>query len=360
MKTIYSIDAADFNGDGSKDLAIVDSRGDLKLYVGNGFGQFPAILKLAKVKRKTGAAVGDFNGDGLPDLRRSFRRSANGGSVTLLLNDGLGNFTPLPVLAPAKLTGPLIAGDFDRNGFDDLLAVQTSKPKGVMLLMSDAAGPLRSFQTTPTPAGITSLAAADFDENGYLDMLAEFKGKKQAPLLMLGNARWSLHARRRPSRPVPRAFAIADVDEDLHQDLISCTDATSPTCRILYGTGLGSFAGAPFPSHLRSAVTSGAQQPTTFDKDGFVDLAGVSRQDSRLVVHFGGPTPSSVGLETGSAARGAGDRRPGTTTASKTCLAANAGSQDISIFINQGGRQFVTLARTKLPNGTGHVSIAVR
>jgi cysteine-rich repeat protein len=356
VKTIYSIDAADFNGDGSKDLAIVDSRGDLKLYVGNGFGQFPAILKLAKVKRKTGAAVGDFNGDGLPDLA-IVPSKRKGGSVTLLLNDGLGNFTPLPVLAPAKLTGPLIAGDFDRNGFDDLLAVQTSKPKGVMLLMSDAAGPLRSFQTTPTPAGITSLAAADFDENGYLDMLAEFKGKKQAPLLMLG----TLGGRFMPAAaipPGPARFAIADVDEDLHQDLISCTDATSPTCRILYGTGFGSFAGAPLPVAPSIGRDVRGAAADDFDKDGFVDLAGVSRQDSRLVVHFGGPNPSSIGLETGQLpeALAIADLND---DGFQDLLVANAGSQDISIFINQGGRQFVTLARTKLPNGTGHVSIAV-
>jgi hypothetical protein len=89
-----------------------------------------------------------------------------------------------------------------------------------------------------------------------------------------------------------------------------------------------------------------------------VDLAGVSRQDSRLVMHFGGPMPTSLGLETGELPEALAitdlndDGR-------QDLLAANAGSQDLSIFINQGGRQFVTLARTKLPNGTGHVAIAI-
>ncbi len=357
-KTIYSIDAADFNGDGSKDLAIVDSRGALRLYVGNGFGQFSQILLLGKVKRKTGAAAGDFNGDGLPDLA-IVPTKKSGGSVTLLLNNGVGSFTPLPVLAPAKLSGPVLAGDFDRNGFDDLLAVQTSKPKGVMLLMSDGAGPLRTFQTTPTPAGIVSLAAADFDENGYLDMLAEFKGKKQAPVLMLG----ALGGRFLPAPAIPTTpglsrFAIADVDEDLHQDLLSCTAETSPSCRILYGTGFGSFAGAPLPSAPSIGRDVRGAAADDFDGDGHVDLAGVSRQDGRLVIHFGGPNPSSLGLETGQLpeALAIGDLNH---DEKQDLLAANAGSQDISIFINLGGRQFVTLARTKLPNGTGHVSLAI-
>lgn len=357
-KTLFSIDAADFNGDGNKDLAVVDSKGELRLYQGNGLGQFGVVRLLTQVKRKTGAALGDFNGDGIPDLA-IVPRKKSGGSITLLLNDGLGNFTPLPVLAPANLTGPIIAGDFDRNGFDDLLTIQTSKPKGLMLLMSDGAGPLRVFQTTPAPTGITTLSAADFDENGYLDALAEFKSKKQAPMLLLGalGGRFSVGPAL-PAAPGVARYAIADVDEDLHQDLISCTAATSPSCRVLYGTGLGNFAAAPLPAAPSIGRDVRGAAADDFDGDGFVDLAGVSRQDSRLVVHFGGPAPSSVALETGQLPEALaitdlnGDDK-------LDLLAANAGSQDISIFLNQGGRQFITLARTKLPNGTGHVSIAI-
>jgi hypothetical protein len=312
------------------------------------------------VKRKTGAAVGDFNGDGIPDLAIVPRNKA-GGSVTLLVNDGLGNFTPIPILAPAKtkITGPILAGDFDRNGFDDLLTVQTSKPKGLMLLMSDGTGPLHLFQTTPTPTGVTSLAAADFDENGYLDALLEFKSKKQGPVVMLG----ALGGRFNtgpvlPPDPGLRRYAIADVDEDLHQDLVSCTPATSPSCRVFYGTGLGNFAGAPLPAAPSIGRDVRGAAADDFDGDGHVDLAGVSRQDSRLVVHFGGPSPTSLALETGQLPEALAitdlnnDQK-------MDLLAANAGSQDISIFINQGERQFLTLARTKLPNGNGHVSIAI-
>ena len=357
-KALLSIDAADFNGDGNKDLVIVDNKGELRLLLGNGNAQFSGIRLLTKVKRKTGAAVGDFNGDGIPDIA-IVPRAHSGGAITLLINDGAGNFTSLPVAAPAKLTGPIIAADFDRNGFDDVLAVQTSKPKGVMLLLSDGAGPLRTFQTTATPPGITALAAADFDENGYLDAIATFKGKKQAPLLMLG----ALGGRFSVAPPLPADngganFSIADVDEDLHQDILSCSGAFSPSCRVLYGTGRGTFAGAPLPAPPTIGRDVRGAAADDFDGDGAVDLAGISRQDSRLVVHFGGPNPSSLALETGQLPEALaisdlnGDGK-------QDLLAANAGSQDISIFINQGNRQFVTLARTKLPNGNGHVSFAV-
>lgn len=358
VKTVFSIDAADFNLDGAKDLAVVDAKGNLRIYFGNNSGQFPVIQSLAKVKSKTGATLGDFNGDGLPDLA-IIPRSKAGGSITIFLNNGVGGFVQFAVQAPAKLTGPIIAADFDRNGFDDILAAQISKPKGVMLLSSDGAGPLRSFQTTPAPTGIVSFAAADFDENGYLDAIAEFKGKKQAPLLMLG----ALGGRFAPGPAIPASagisrFAIADVDEDLHQDLISCTAVTSPSCRILYGTGLGSFAGAPLPAAPTIGRDVRGAAADDFDNDGHVDVAGITRQDSRLVIHFGGPNPSSLGLETGQLPEALAitdlndDGR-------QDLLAANAGSQDISIFLNSGNRQFVTLARTKLPTGAGHVSLAI-
>ncbi len=359
-KQLFSIDAADFNGDGNQDLLIVDLKGELRLLLGNGNAQFGSIRLLTKVKRKTGAAVGDFNGDGLPDIA-IVPRARTGGAITLLINDGAANFTSLPIVAPpkTKLGGPIIAADFDRNGFDDVLAVQTAKTKGVMLLLSDGAGPLRTAQTTPAPTGIVSLAAADFDENGYLDAIATFKSKKQAPLLMLG----ALGGRFSVAPPLPNDngganFAIADVDEDLHQDLLSCSGPFSPSCRVLYGTGRGTFAGAPLPAPPTIGRDVRGAAADDFDGDGAVDVAGISRQDSRLVIHFGGADPSSLGLETGQLpeALAIADLN---NDGKQDLLAANAGSQDISIFINQGKRQFLTLARTKLPNGNGHVSFAV-
>ena len=74
---------ADFDGDGNLDLVWVD--GDVSVRLGNSDGTFRQPIVVA-TEATGGVAVGDFNGDGRPDLTTA-NRYANG--VAVLLNDGV-------------------------------------------------------------------------------------------------------------------------------------------------------------------------------------------------------------------------------------------------------------------------------
>src|SRR5438132_1144423 len=69
-----SVAVADFNGDGIPDLAVaniggqVDPLGSLSILLGNGDGTFQARKSYAAGGNPFVVAVGDFNGDGIPDL----------------------------------------------------------------------------------------------------------------------------------------------------------------------------------------------------------------------------------------------------------------------------------------------------
>jgi len=82
----YAITAADFNGDGNLDLAVVDTpqsgTGAVSILLGNGDGTFQAQKMYAVGNVPKSIAVGDFNGDGKLDLAVT---NSGDGTVSILL-----------------------------------------------------------------------------------------------------------------------------------------------------------------------------------------------------------------------------------------------------------------------------------
>ena len=171
--------AADFNGDGHTDLAVVSDPesggGTVVVYLGHGDGTFGPGAPYPAGYFPFYLTAGDFNGDGKADLAVSvFASQVNTpGTVDVLIGKGDGTFaTAVPYtvgLAPATI----VADDFTGDGIPDLVVLdaETGITNKVWILPGKGDGTFLSPVSTPTGTNAGYLQYADFDHDGNLDLL---------------------------------------------------------------------------------------------------------------------------------------------------------------------------------------------
>ena len=167
----HVVPVGDFNGDGHRDLVIVDESGAVSLLTGDGDAQYSSSpLAVDWSGQRLFAPAGDFDSDGIADAFTV----GDDGSLLLWRGAGTGGFR-----APIGLSGYwadndlLIGGrDFSGDGHPDLL-VRTTDGR-LLLNLGDGTGRLTSV--SQVGRGWSGMAevfmVADMDGDGPSDLLA--------------------------------------------------------------------------------------------------------------------------------------------------------------------------------------------
>ncbi len=142
-----AVAVGDFNGDGKQDLAVANATSPVSVLLGNGNGTFGAKADFTTGKDPRSVAVGDFNRDGKPDLAvANYNYQYGGGStgsVSVLLGNGNGAFGAKADFVTGENPTSVVVGDFNGDGKPDLaVANYRSNTISVLLNVRDTTRPI--------------------------------------------------------------------------------------------------------------------------------------------------------------------------------------------------------------------------
>jgi len=293
----------DFNGDGIPDLAVASQdTGALGILLGTGNGRFSNWQNetLYSLAQPSAIAVGDVNGDGKPDL---VLIDSDGGKLQVLFGDGGGGFTVGPEFSPgAQNPYGIVLADFNGDGILDI-AVACSEPAVLNVLLGNGDGTFRR----PVGYGggqfyFLGLAAADFNGDGKLDLAVtriSYQLTDQSLQVFLGNGDGTFQSPLQSSLPAEAyQIVVADFNGDGVPDVAA--NLSTSVIQIMLGKGNGAFRpGAAVPT----MPGAGGLVAADFNGDGKADIVSSSTYDSFLQMFpgngdgtFGPPTNTFTGM----------------------------------------------------------------
>ena len=186
----YGLIATDLNGDGKLDLIAANSpstgNGSISVLLGNGNGTFESALNTTVGTRPRYFAAGDFNRDGRQDLALSQTITDN--NLRILSGNGSGGFSTQTTLSMGVEASPrgVISADFNADGYLDL-AVSSVAGDNVSIFVGSGDGNFNSRKVFAAGDAAFWMASADFDRNGLPDLAITNESATSSTISLLLN-----------------------------------------------------------------------------------------------------------------------------------------------------------------------------
>ncbi len=258
------VSVGDFNGDGKLDLAVIGTN-VVSVLLGNGDGTFKVPFQYTTGLSPVSLAVADFNGDGKPDLAvtfngDSFNPSTSPGGVDILINRGDGTFLPAAVYSTNSIPPTGVAvGDFNGDGRPDLVVatggqtcrilpdgtVVCTTYSGLLIYLGNGDGTLQAGVPYNTASGPSTIVVADFNGDGKPDLATANPAAGTTISLLLGKGDGTFRSNLDYDvGSAPVSLAAGDLNGDSKPDLtvvraVQTNVATVNAVTALLNTGSG-------------------------------------------------------------------------------------------------------------------------
>jgi hypothetical protein len=304
----------------------------------------------------------DIKGNGIEDLI-----SANSdvpGTLTVLTNDGSGNFRANTTLAVGGLPYCVIAADVNRDGKSDLITANTYDDT-LTVLTNNGVGGYGWNATLPVGLSPSFVAAADINGDGKMDLISANGGNNTLTVYtndgsgVLGsNATLNVGAG-------PQCVVAVDINGSGKPDLVSANYYPGASLSVLTNNGSGVFGSnatltvsdMPFlPYYVTAADINGDGRPDLI----VVALGGYNYNNLALFTNNGTGgfgLNALLQLPAGSNPYGVvvtdinGDGKP-------DLVSANQGNSTLTVFTNNGSGDFGLNTTLDVASGPGSVVAA--
>jgi hypothetical protein len=285
-----SVAVGDFNGDGNEDIVTANQgANNVSVLLGNGAGALAAPLDFPVGTGPSVVAVGDFNSDGQFDIVTSNNFEVPGSVSVLLRNSNNTGFDRTDFTVGTDPYGVAV-GDFNGDGKPDIVTANVGSSNVSVLLRNVTNSGFESHVEYDVVPGGSAFAvtAGDFDGDGKQDIGVTNAGASSVSVLInVANTSFAAHVDYSTAGG-PRSIAIGDFNDDGKQD-IATANFGGGNVSVLLGNATG------FDSPVN--FTTGSQAFTVavgdFDSDNRQDLASSNRgadNISVLIRDCGGPT----------------------------------------------------------------------
>ena len=272
----------DFDGNGAPDLAVANWSSDVGVLLDNGDGTFRTVQHYAAGLNPYSVAVGDFNGDGKPDLAVG---NVNSKDLSVLLGNGDGTFRAAVNYSLTQVPGsPLVIADFNKDGNADVaVPISGNGVAGFNVLLGKGDGTFQTPGIVPVPdPGIA--AAGDFNGDGKPDLaVAIMTSGNVGVLLGKGDGTFQPSVNYAVGT-TPWSVSIGDFNGDGKEDLAVVNKDGGATLSVLLGKGDGTFEAAVNYATYNDAMTSAVGD---FNGDGKADVALGSSSSGTVGVLIG-------------------------------------------------------------------------
>lgn len=270
---------ADFDNDGFQDLIVcgLNDAFEVKtfIYQSLGNGSFTSISHTIPGLSVGNIDVADYNNDSLMDIAIS--GYTNGGPMAFIFKN-LGAFQFSDIGAPliGIHRGELRWGDYDHNGFPDLVVTGDESPGVQLRFYRNMGSDIFEEELFHFPGTAGTVDWIDFDLDGIDDLFitgtdSSFTHNVTALYKNDGLGNFTLIPTNIPDFGEPSAVDIADFNNDSIQDicLVGGNTIFNSYSVIAYGQGSSTFVFQPLPPALIDNLFVDAAD---IDSDGDMDL----------------------------------------------------------------------------------------